>query len=225
LPEPVPTGRADQDFWWSLGRALIGPFMRLLFRFRVVGAANLPAEGGGVVASNHVSVFDPVILGLVAAHRGRTVRFIGASENWRIPVIGWGLRKIRQIPIVRGGRDLAALQDAARIVRSGALAGIYPEGRVGPGPLMRGRSGAARLALASGGPLIPVGIWGTNARWSKRGLSLRPPWRPVVALCIGLPIPAEGDPESTEDVQALTDRLMAEIGRQVMAARAIARHP
>ncbi|MEX2458862.1 MAG: lysophospholipid acyltransferase family protein [Actinomycetota bacterium] len=225
MPDLVPPGRAHQDFWWSLGRALIGPFMWLLFRFRVVGLANLPAEGGGVVASNHVSVFDPVVLGLLAARRGRTVRFIGAVENFRIPVIGWGLRKIRQIPIVRGGQDLAALEDAARIVRSGALAGIYPEGSVGPGPLMRGRSGAARLALASGGALVPVGIWGTNARWSKRGLSLRPPWRPTVAVCIGAPIAAEGDPESTEDVQRMTDRLMAEIGRQVMAARAIARHP
>jgi 1-acyl-sn-glycerol-3-phosphate acyltransferase len=225
LPKAPPPGRAEQDFWWSLFRGMAGPVMRLLFRFRIVGLANLPAEGGAILASNHVSVFDPIMLGLAASERGRTVRFIGAVETFSIPVVGWALRRIRQIPITRGARDLRALEGAARIVRSGALAGIYPEGGVSLGPLARGKRGAARLALASGGPLVPVALWGTNARWPRPGLTLRRPWRPTVAVCIGPPIPAEGDPESAEDVQRLTDRLMSEIARQLVAARSIARYP
>jgi len=221
----VPTGSADEDLWWSIGRAILGPLMYAMFRVRAGGLANLPASGGAILASNHVSVFDPVILGLVASRRGRTVRFVGAYENWDVPVVGWGLRKIRQIPLVRGGSDLRALEVAARVVRSGALAGIYPEGRVGPGPLLPGKRGTARLSLASKGPVIPVGIWGTNARWPKSGLHWSRPLRPVVALCVGAPITPEGDPASPQDVQALTDRLMAGIAHQVLAARSVARIP
>jgi 1-acyl-sn-glycerol-3-phosphate acyltransferase len=199
--------------------------MYAMFRMRTLGLTNIPPHDSAILASNHVSVFDPILLGLAASRRGRTVRFIGAAENWDVPVVGWGLRKIRQIPVVRGASDVQALEGAARVVRSGALAGIYPEGRVGPGPLMAGRRGAARLALASEGPIIPVGIWGTNARWPKSGLHFRRPLRPVVAVCIGVPIEPKGDPASPEDVQALTDRLMAEIGRQVLTARSVARYP
>ncbi len=199
--------------------------MYALFRVRPHGLAQIPADGGGVIVSNHVSVFDPVILGLMAARRGRTVRFLAAAGNFDVPVVGWGLRRIRQIPVVRGASSVQALEGATAVVRSGALAGVYPEGGVGPGPLMPGRRGAARLALASEGPIIPVGIWGTNARWPKTGLLFKPPLRPVVGICVGAPIQPKGDPASAEHVQALTDQLMAEIGRQVLAARSVARYP
>lgn len=222
----VPTGRADQDFWWSLGALVVGSAAAVLFRRRTRGLAHLPTTGGGILASNHVSVLDPIFLGLTATDRGRTVRFLAAAETFDLRVIGWGLRRLRQIPIVRGARDVAALEGAARVVRSGALAGIYPEGGVvGIDEIRAGRRGAARLALTSASPLIPVGIWGTNARWPKSGPTLGRPWRPTVAVCIGAPILSEGDPRSDGDLRALTDGLMDAIAEQRALARTIARHP
>jgi 1-acyl-sn-glycerol-3-phosphate acyltransferase len=221
----APTGRADRDLWWSIGAIVLGSLMRAMFRLRFVGLEHLPERGGGILASNHISGLDPVVLGLAGARRGRTIRFLGAAEQWRVPVIGWGLRRIRQIPIVRGGHDLAALEIAARVVRAGALAGIYPEGGVGTGELQPARRGAARLALATGGAIIPVAVWGTNARWPRSGLHFRRPWRPVVAVCVGPPITARGDPTSDEALRALTDRMMQGIAEQLARARRIARVP
>jgi len=135
------------------------------------------------------------------------------------------LRLYRQIPIRRGERDQGALDVAIETIRGGALAGIFPEGTVNPEPgdgLMRGRKGAARIALASDAPVVPVGIWGTQGRWPKLGLHFRRPWRPVVAISYGEPIPPKGDAGSTADVQAFTDVITDAIAAQTDRARELA---
>src|SRR5204863_558978 len=131
----------------------------------------VPREGGAILVCNHISVLDPVIISMGATTTGRAVRFLTAAEFFRKPVIGWGLRRIRQIPIRRGASDRRALEQAARVIRRGALAGIFPEGTLSPdGNPLPGKRGAARLALASGAPILPCGIWGTRARWPRGGI-------------------------------------------------------
>ncbi|HXJ65193.1 MAG TPA: lysophospholipid acyltransferase family protein [Actinomycetota bacterium] len=220
FPE-VPPDRADRDPWWTLGYGVLGPLFHLLFRIRYRGRQNIPPEGGVILASNHISVLDPVIIAMAVTTTGRAVRFLAAAEFFRKPVIGWGLRRIRQIPIRRGASDRRALEHAARVIRRGALAGIFPEGTLSPdGELLPGRRGAARIALASDVPILPCGIWGTRARWPRGGIRLRRPLRPRVMVSFGPVIEPAGELERPNDVQAYTERIMAAIGEQVAIARA-----
>jgi len=218
--------RGDLSGWWLFGIAVVGFFSRLLFRLRVEGADRVPSSGSAIVAGNHVSALDGVALALATGSRGRRMtRFLVAAEFFRKLWCGWALRLYRQIPIRRGARDQGALDVAIETIRGGALAGIFPEGTVNPEPeagLMRGRKGAARIALATDAPVVPVGIWGTQARWPKAGLHLRRPWRPVVAISYGEPIPAKGDAGSAADVQAFADVITDAIAAQAERARELA---
>jgi 1-acyl-sn-glycerol-3-phosphate acyltransferase len=119
------------------------------------------------------------------------------------------------------------LDEAVATVSAGAIAGIFPEGTVNPpgGPLLRGRTGVARIALAAGAPVIPVGMWGTQVRWPRSGLTFRRPLRPSVALTFGPPIEPKGDPSSLDDIQAFTTLVMKRIAEQVAAARNLAEGP
>jgi 1-acyl-sn-glycerol-3-phosphate acyltransferase len=204
---------------------VFGPLFRLLFRLRVTGARNIPSSGPGIVAGNHVSAIDGVFLGLITAERSRRMtRFLVAAEFFRKKRVGWGLRLYRNIPIRRGEGDTGALDEAIATIRGGAFAGIFPEGKVNPEPgrgLQRGRSGVGRIALATGAPVIPVGIWGTQDRWPQAGLHWRRPWRPIVAFAYGDPIQPEGDPASPADVLVFVDLVMTGIARQVEQARAL----
>ena len=208
------------------GIAVVGFFSRVLFRLRVEGADRVPSSGSAIVAGNHVSALDGVALALATGSRGRRMtRFLVAAEFFRKLWCGWALRLYRQIPIRRGARDQGALDVAIETIRGGALAGIFPEGTVNPEPeagLLRGRKGAARIALATDAPVVPVGIWGTQARWPKAGLHLRRPWRPVVAISYGEPIPAKGDAGSAADVQAFADVITDAIAAQAERARELA---
>jgi 1-acyl-sn-glycerol-3-phosphate acyltransferase len=218
--------RGDLNGWWLFGIAVVGFFSRVLFRLRVEGADRVPSSGSAIVAGNHVSALDGVALALATGSRGRRMtRFLVAAEFFRKLWCGWALRLYRQIPIRRGVRDQGALDVAIETIRGGALAGIFPEGTVNPEPeagLLRGRKGAARIALATDAPVVPVGIWGTQARWPKPGLHYRRPWRPVVAICYGEPIPPKGDAGSTADVQAFSDVITDAIAAQSERARELA---
>jgi 1-acyl-sn-glycerol-3-phosphate acyltransferase len=218
--------RGDLSGWWWFGIAVVGFFSRLLFRLRVEGADRVPSSGSAIVAGNHVSALDGVALALATGSRGRRMtRFLVAAEFFRKLWCGWALRLYRQIPIRRGARDQGALDVAIETIRGGALAGIFPEGTVNPEPetgLLRGRKGAARIALATDAPVVPVGIWGTQARWPRPGLHLRRPWRPVVAISYGEPIPPKGDAGSAADVQAFADVITDAIAAQAERARELA---
>lgn len=220
-PSVGPAARGELDGWWRLALVTVGGLFRLAFRLRFSGVEHVPSGGPAILASNHVSVLDGPILAMAPPRRGRVIRFLVVAEAFEIRFISWGLRRYRQIPLRRGEGDAGALDEAVGTIRRGALAGIFPEGRVSPdGALQRGRTGVARLALATGAPVIPVGVWGTQRRWPKRGFTLRGPLRPAVALAIGKPIPAEGDADSLLDVAEFTSRVMDRIEGLAAEARA-----
>jgi len=223
MAEGRPRPGREQDGWWLLGRVVIGPVFHSAFRLRVAGAANVPRIGGGVVAANHVSVLDPVAVAMAVSRLGRTVHYLALTEVFEQRVVGFILRKSRQIPLRRGSGDWAALEEVAAVIRRGSLAGFSAEGRVGDGTgLQPVQKGTARVALAAGVPVIPTGIWGTHERWPQAGLRLRPPLRPTVGVAFGPPIAAEGDPRSRQDVRGLTDRIAEGIEAAVRVARALA---
>ena len=216
--------RGDLNGWWRFGLVVVGFVARLLFKLRVTGAERVPARGPAIVAANHISMLDGVALALATGERRwRMTRFLVAGEFFAKPMVAWALRLYRQIPLERGRADTGALDEAVGTIRAGALAGIFPEGKVNSDPesgLQRGRSGVGRIALETGAPVIPVGIWGTQQRWPKTGLQLGRPWRSMVAIAYGEPLEPRGDPDSTEDVQVFTDLVMTGIAKQVAEARA-----
>jgi len=206
--------------WWRLGLVVVGGLFRAFFRVDVRGAENLPATGCAVVASNHRSVVDGVLLALVGARRGRAIRFLVAAEIFELRFAGWVLRTFDQIPIRRGSQDAGALDEAVDALRRGSVAGIFPEGRVNDDPgMLRGRTGVARVALEAGAPVVPLGLWGTQARWPRSGLRLRLPLRPRVAVEIGAPVEPHGDVNEPTDVRAFTEEVMRAIEASAAQAR------
>ncbi len=215
----------EMNWIWSLGAPLVRGILTLMFRVRIEGLERVPRRDRAILACNHVSVLDgPVLAAVVGTGRRRATRFLIASEifdtGW-----GWILRQARQVPIRRGRGDTTALDLVVEVVKGGAVAGIFPEGRVSDDPsagLQRFRSGISRVAIPSGAQVIPVGIWGTHTTWPKEGFrwsQLRR--RPVMAVVFGDPIapPSPGDREGPPG--AFRRRLGSAIDAQILRARAI----
>jgi 1-acyl-sn-glycerol-3-phosphate acyltransferase len=220
--------RGDLDAWWRFGVPIADLIARALFRVRVAGIHHVPLEGPAILAFVHVSVLDgPCLAAEVAWRRRRTVRFLVASEIFDVPVSGWFLRRYRQIPVRRGKSDAGALDEAIATIRRGAVAAIAPEGTVNPAPgsLQRIRSGIARIALPTGAPVIPVGIWGTQRRWSKAGRRWGRPFRPRLGLAFGPAIGAGGDASVLDDIDAFVTRVREALERQLAEARSLVGDP
>lgn len=210
----------------SVAASAFVAILRGLFRIRVIGAENLPTDGSAaIVAANHVSSLDGVILAAVGWWKARRVtRFITAAEFFRKPLFGAILRWFGQIPIRRGKQDIGALEAAIASAEGGSVVGIFPEGRVndvGDGPLQPGRTGVARVALGAHVPVVPVAIWGTQQRWPRSGLRWTRPFRTPILVALGSPVEVSGDPNSVEDVRLATDEIMASLERQVADARSL----
>jgi 1-acyl-sn-glycerol-3-phosphate acyltransferase len=213
--------------WWRFGVPLVAPLVRLLFRVRVVGLEHVPLTGPAILAFNHVSMLDGPVLAIETGRRlRREVRFLVAAEQFRKPFFGWVLRRFDQIPIRRGEGDSGALDVAIATVRNGAVAAIAPEGRVddhgGELGLQRIRSGVARIALPTGAPVVPIGIWGTQRRLPRSGFTFGRPLRPRLALVVGPPILPAGDVTLPEDVGAFVERVGARVEEQADLARRLA---
>ncbi|MFF1572414.1 lysophospholipid acyltransferase family protein [Leifsonia sp. NPDC058292] len=167
--------------------------MSIAVRFKVIDGEKLPRRGAYVVAPNHYSEIDPVMIGMVSWHLGRMPRFLAKGSLFKVPVVGWLLRKSGQVPVERAGstRGAAPLQAAQKFVDDGGIIIIYPEGSLTRDPdlwPMRGKTGAARMALEHDIPVIPVAHWGTQevmARYGKK-ISFFP--RKTVTVKFGDPV-------------------------------------
>ena len=218
----------DLNPWWRAGLPIVVALERLLFRVRVAGIDLVPSVGPAILAFNHVSVLDGPCLAIETGwRRRRESRFLVADEAFAHALWGPILRHFDQIPIRRGRSDEGALDEAIATVRRGALAAIAPEGSVSPHPdeLQRVRSGIARIALPTAAPVIPVGIWGTQRRWSKTGRHWDAPLRPRLAFAYGEPIVPTGDATKQDGIDAFVAHVREAIERQVTEARILAGDP
>jgi 1-acyl-sn-glycerol-3-phosphate acyltransferase len=175
----------------------------------------VPAEGPVLVASNHLSYFDPIAVANLVDLAGRRVRFLAKSELFENRVMATVLRRMGQIPVVRGTGDTAALDAAAAALRKGRCVAVFPEGTISDdlNP-MAGKTGLARLARAAGVDVVPVGVWGTH-RVIPAGDHKAKRLRTPVVVVAGDPITVEHDANPRET----TDRIMAGICAAVAEAR------
>jgi 1-acyl-sn-glycerol-3-phosphate acyltransferase len=202
---------------YTIGKLTVGNAMQLLWRPTVEGLENVPATGGAIFAGNHLSVADELFLGTVVprhiAFWAKSEYFTGTGFRGLLTrsVIG-GLGAIR---VERGGgrAALAAFDGAIPVLQGGDVVAVYPEGTRSPdGRLYRGRTGAARLAVAAGVPIIPVGTIGTD---KVQPIGVRMPKLGVrgVVVRFGKPIDVTGRSDDRGSLRQVTDEVMAEIQR------------
>lgn len=164
-------------------------FTRAFTRLRIEGDIDaIPRNGPVIIASNHASNLDPLVLGgWLVPVVGRRIHWLGKKELFGWPVVGWLARHGGVHPVDRGGADVEAFRLAQRILDEGNILVVYPEGtRSRNGVLGDARDGVALLALRTGAPIVPVGIAGSHRVW-PRGRKIPKPGGRVV-LRIGAPL-------------------------------------
>ncbi|HET9648030.1 MAG TPA: lysophospholipid acyltransferase family protein [Microlunatus sp.] len=176
----------------------------------------LPQSGGLVVVANHISNVDPIAVAQYLAFSGRWGRFLAKDSLFGVPVIGRLLSACGQIPVQRNTRSAAdALSAAIEAVRQGKCVVVYPEGTITTDPdlwPMEGKTGAARIAYATGCPIIPVAQWGAqDIMYGKRIEFPRLLPRKTFRLIAGDPVPLEpggGDAVTSAMLVRTTRRIM-----------------
>jgi 1-acyl-sn-glycerol-3-phosphate acyltransferase len=197
-----------------LGYMFVKPTLTLLLRPRVEGRGRIPRRGGCIIVSNHESPIDPFVLGL-ASHR--SIRYVAKAELYKSATVRLFLRAFGTIPIERGEADRKALAVARDLVQRGAVLGLFAQGTCLPYRHRPFKRGAARLALETGVPLVPVAL--VNTEKVLPPTRVRP--RPVrVRILIGEPIHVE----RVERGQALRDAA-ARLTEQLEQAVAELRRP
>jgi 1-acyl-sn-glycerol-3-phosphate acyltransferase len=201
---------------YSIGKVTVGKAMILGWRPHVEGLEHIPATGGAVFAGNHLSVADELFLGSVVP---RHIAFWAKAEYFSGKGIGGYFTKglmhgLGAIKVERaGGRAaLTAFDGAIPVLKAGDMVAVYPEGTRSPdGRLYRGRTGAARLAVAAGVPIIPVGVIGTEKVQPIGQPYPKPVGWGKVTIKFGKPIETAGRADDRTSLRALTDEVMAEI--------------
>lgn len=190
------------------------------------GAEQLPATGGVLVVSNHVSYLDVLAVGRYLIWSGRWPRYLGKAELWQTPVVGWFARKCGQIPVLRGTAQAKdSLGPAKAALERGECVGIYPEGGRTRDPdlwPMTARTGVARLALDTGVPVIPTANWGTHLVMPGRKLGIPRIFpRKTVRIVMGDPVDLSDLVGRTDarSAREATDRIMAAVTALVAGLR------
>jgi 1-acyl-sn-glycerol-3-phosphate acyltransferase len=161
--------RADGSYskaWRTVSKMVLRPGIRMMMRVDWRGQEHIPADGAMILAANHLSYMDIFAVSLFADSARRYPVFLGKSTLFTIPVLGYVLARLGQLPVYRGRADAAlVLKEAELVARSGACVIFYPEGTVTRDPdkwPMVARTGVARLALETRAPVIPVAHWGAQ---------------------------------------------------------------
>ncbi len=208
---------------YGFARALLAPPLRYGLRWTVENAHTIPVRGPVILASNHVSYLDPLVLAYVAKDRGRKVRFLTKAELFDHRLLGPVLRATHQIPVQRQTSGAAASLDAAeRALEQGECVVIFPEGTISLDlDPMPAKSGVARLAQATGVKVTPVGLWGAQRILFK---GRKPSWTAGVSQSVVVGRPLRIGPH--DDIADATHRIMTSIAGSVARARELyPQHP
>ncbi|MGH9169047.1 MAG: lysophospholipid acyltransferase family protein [Acidimicrobiia bacterium] len=202
---------------YAIARGALIPWFRIWFRVHLEGTEHIPPAGGAIIASNHLSYLDPIAVGFAIHRTGRRPRFLGKAQLFKYPLIGWILKSARQIKVDRGSRTAPqSLEHAEQALRNGEVLVVFPEGTTTTAPdlaPLKAKTGVARVALATGLPVIPCATWGGQWFWTKH-LGVKPGPGKDVWVRFGPPISfkefqGRGDQRVWQEV---SDKVMAEIG-------------
>ncbi|QKJ21213.1 1-acyl-sn-glycerol-3-phosphate acyltransferase [Microbacterium hominis] len=196
---------------YALGRGVLTPLARLIYRPRVEGKATVPRSGAVIFASNHLSFIDSIAIPVAAP---RPVHFLAKSSYFEKPFSRWFFTSIGAIAVKRGAGQAAldALDQQRRLLDEGSAVALYPEGtRSLDGRLYKGRTGVAFLALQTGAPVVPVGLIGTD-KVMPVGAKM-PSLKHRITVKFGEPIDLShhGPAESGRARRHATDEIMAAI--------------
>ncbi|PFG32706.1 1-acyl-sn-glycerol-3-phosphate acyltransferase [Sanguibacter antarcticus] len=213
----MPTG-AGKNLTYRTVAGVIKPFLWAVAKRDWRGVENFPTSGGFIVAANHMTNLDPLTFAQFVYDTARAPRILAKASLWKIPVLRWVLDSTGMIPVHRNTVGAASsLADAVRALELGECVAVFPEGTLTRDPNlwpMTGKTGAARLALSSGVPVIPVAQWGPQdilGQYSKR---LRPFPRKRVTIRAGRPVDLSdllGRPQDTSVLREATERIMVAI--------------
>lgn len=196
---------------YRFSRQVLDFLFRRFYGLRVEGLGHVPAAGGALLASNHLSYLDPPVLAAAVPHR--QVYFMAKKELFEAPLLGRLLDSYGSFPVERGSGDRRAVDRALGLLGRGQLMGIYPEGTRSPdGSLQPGRIGVAALALRAGVPVVPLAVFHTRETTRRRML----PGGPPLGVRFGppLPVPRELEPSKSRLVE-VRDMIMAGLAAQL----------
>ena len=217
----------ERNVTFGILARLAMPLLMVQAKYTVIGAEKLPVTGGYVLTPNHFSNYDPLVVGLSVWRLGRVPRFLAKSSLWKVPVLGAIMRSTGQVPVDRTGRTrgsdpVAAGSDAAR---RGEGIIVYPEGTLTREPdlwPMRGKSGAVRLAIDAGVPLIPMAHWGADKIMGRYGKGIRFFPRTHLRLVFGDPVDLSayrGRRLDSHELSEATELVMTRITELVQSLR------
>ncbi|MET1052421.1 MAG: lysophospholipid acyltransferase family protein [Mycetocola sp.] len=184
--------KSRPSIYWLLASIALPP-AGLMMKVKIRDGHKLPADGPFILAPNHFSEIDPIVIGVAVWKMGRAPRYMAKAGLFKVPVVGWLLTKSGQIPVERAGttRGNDPVRAGGVLVDKGQGLVIYPEGSLTRDPdlwPMRGKTGAVRVAMSHNIPIIPIAHWGTDkvmARYSRK-ISFFPPKR--IDVKVGDPV-------------------------------------
>lgn len=210
--------RRRREPWYVFAAVVLRPLLSVATKREWLHTERLPREGGLVVVPNHISHIDPLVVAHYLYDNGRPPRFLAKASLFDVFFVRRVLRGAKQIPVYRETRVATdALRDAVAAVRAGECVVVYAEGTLTRDPHgwpMAGKTGAARIALETGCPVLPMATWGPQ--------DLLPPYakrphlvpRPTIRVTLGEPVDLtefEGLPLTPETLHAATDRIMDDV--------------
>jgi len=204
--------------WRGVSKIILRPTIRALMKHDWHGQDNFRPDGGMIVAANHLSYADVLALALFCDQSGRYPTFLAKSTLFKIKILGPIIGKLGQLPVYRGQADAAlVLRDAEQGVKDGACVVFYPEATVTRDPdlwPMVAKTGIARLALATGAPVIPVAHWGAQDILPYGSFKPHLLPRKTVHVIAGPPVDLSefaGGPIDPETMRAATDKIMSDV--------------
>ncbi len=202
-------------FWYRVVVVVVKPLLLLFTKRDWRGMEHIPAQGGFVTAVNHISYVDPLTYAHFQYESGREAHFLAKSSLFKIPVVGRIIKGAGQIPVFRDSADAAlAFRAAVDAVNRGDCVAVYPEGTITRDKAlwpMSGKTGAARIALTTGAPVIPVAQWGAQEILAPYGKRLRLFPRKTMKVIAGPPVDLDdfrGRDLTAEVLRGATDRIM-----------------
>lgn len=213
---------------YVIARSILVPFLRLFFRWKFIGREKIPRSGPAIIAANHISYFDPLCQALLVDSSGRRPRFFAKAELWNNPLLRLVLKGARQIPVERGSGETGPVEKAIEALAQGQVCVIYPESTISTNDdltPMKGKTGIARVALATGAPVYPSAVWG--AQWiAPKGRMRVRRWRRLMMMKVGDPLVFAGRAADVDDPGArrdVTDQIMAALDSLVRELQTL--HP